>query len=161
MASNPAIYSAVLCTPVAMIGVQCDGESLLRVDFLPETTPERPLCNPVAKNAARQLERYFRDPQWRFRLPIRLLGTPFQQKSLWRALGEIDAGQFETYGSLARWLSTGARAAGQACRQNPVPIIVPCHRITGARGLGGYAGDLQGGKLSIKAWTLRHEGVYL
>ena len=51
------------------------------------------------------------------------------------------------------------RAVGQACRANPCPIVVPCHRVVAVKGLGGFAGDRDGRKLAIKRWLLRHEGV--
>jgi methylated-DNA-[protein]-cysteine S-methyltransferase len=89
-------------------------------------------------------------------------GTPFQQK-VWRALTHIPAGQVMTYGSLARELNTSARAVGNACRKNPIPMIVPCHRVVAANDVGGFAGDTekkQKGKLNflqIKRWLLAHE----
>ena len=53
---------------------------------------------------------------------------------------------------------TGARAVGNACRRNPVPVVIPCHRVVSARGIGGYAGDTGGNLLRIKSWLLQHEG---
>lgn len=102
---------------------------------------------------------YFDDPRHRFTTPVATgLGTPFQQR-LWRALREIPAGQVRRYGELALELGSGARAVGGGCRVNPLPLVVPCHRVLARQGMGGYAGATDGPLLEIKRWLLRHEGV--
>jgi methylated-DNA-[protein]-cysteine S-methyltransferase len=106
---------------------------------------------------AQQLEAYFQDPGHVFDLPIRPAGTAFQQQG-WQALRRIPPGSVLTYGELAAVLGSGARAVGGACRANPCPIVVPCHRVVAKGGLGGFAGASAGGSLAIKAWLLRHEG---
>jgi methylated-DNA-[protein]-cysteine S-methyltransferase len=91
-------------------------------------------------------------------------GTVFQQR-VWRALCEIPMGETRTYGELAKALGSAPRAVGQACRRNPTPILVPCHRVISVSGLGGYDGVGEGAeddiKLQHKRWLLRHEGVRL
>ena len=82
---------------------------------------------------------------------------PFQQR-LWRHLSDVPAGTTDTYGHLAQHLNSGAQAIGQACRRNPVPVIVPCHRIVSRQGMGGYAGEVEGEKMQIKKALLAHEG---
>ncbi|MCP4042152.1 MAG: MGMT family protein, partial [Gammaproteobacteria bacterium] len=83
-------------------------------------------------------------------------GTDHQLR-VWNALGEIPPGETMTYGELARHLGSGPRAVGNACRSNPVPIVVPCHRVVSATGLGGFMGDTAGEPMAIKSWLLRHE----
>lgn len=119
-------------------------------------------CNGEAAPGAivRQLTDYFRDPSTTFDLPLALIGTRFQCK-VWTLLRTIPAGTTRTYGDLARELGSAARAVGQACRANPCPIVVPCHRVVAARGLGGFAGETSGPGLSVKRWLLEHEGVTL
>jgi methylated-DNA-[protein]-cysteine S-methyltransferase len=73
-------------------------------------------------------------------------------------LRSIPPGRTRTYGELASKLGTSARAVGGACRANPCPVVVPCHRVVAANGLGGFAGDTSGRKLEVKRWLLRHEG---
>nr|WP_242469665.1 methylated-DNA--[protein]-cysteine S-methyltransferase [Rhabdochromatium marinum] len=112
-----------------------------------------------------ELQAYFRDARHVFALQVAVTGTAFQQR-VWQRLRQIPPGQLCTYGALAAELSTSARALGQACRANPCPIVVPCHRVVAKTGLGGFAGathrDLsQRAKLDMKAWLLRHEGVAL
>lgn len=87
-------------------------------------------------------------------------GTSFQ-KSVWYELSKIPLGETRTYGDIAKKLNSSARAVGNACRKNPIAIIVPCHRVVSAKGLGGYAGKTEGKQLNIKRWLLQHEGVQL
>ena len=112
-----------------------------------------------------ELESYFNNPGFQFSLPCDIqLGTPFQQR-VWQALTEIPSGKVKTYGELAKELKSSARAVGNACRRNLFPLIVPCHRVISASGIGGYAGDTldnQKGQidfLQIKQWLLAHEAV--
>jgi methylated-DNA-[protein]-cysteine S-methyltransferase len=89
---------------------------------------------------------------------VTVAGTPFQRR-VWEAMRAIPPGRTRTYGDLAAELGTSPRAIGGACRANPCPIVVPCHRVVGATGLGGFAGDTSGHKVEVKRWLLRHEGV--
>lgn len=84
-------------------------------------------------------------------------GTPYQQK-VWQALQRIPVSEVRTYGELARELGSGARAVAQACRANPWPVLIPCHRVVSTTGLGGYMGKVDGPELEIKRWLLHHEG---
>lgn len=72
-------------------------------------------------------------------LPLNPAGTPFQRR-VWAAMQAIPRGRTRRYGDLARELGSSARAVGTACGANPIPIIIPCHRVTGASSLGGYSG---------------------
>ncbi|WP_235602990.1 methylated-DNA--[protein]-cysteine S-methyltransferase [Piscirickettsia litoralis] len=72
---------------------------------------------------------------------------------------EIPRGQTLTYGELAKKLQTGPRAIGAACRTNPIPVIIPCHRIVSKQGMGGFHGKTSGKFLTIKEWLLQHEGA--
>lgn len=103
------------------------------------------------------IEGYLDDALSGFDIAIELEGTAFQHRT-WSELRTIPAGKTLTYGQLAQRLGSGARAVGNACRANPCPLVVPCHRVVAAKGLGGFAGARSGGKLEIKRWLLRHEG---
>ena len=110
------------------------------------------------REAARQLNAYFDDRLTRFDLPLKPHGTPFQF-SVWKAMRRIPFGQTRSYGELARTVRNGARAVGMACARNPIPIIVPCHRVTAASGaLGGFSG---GDGLATKLALLRLERAIL
>lgn len=82
-------------------------------------------------------------------LPISLIGAPFSMR-VWQALKQIPSGTTKTYGQIAHELGSCAQAVGQACKRNPLPIIVPCHRVVAAKGTGGYAGQTQGRLMQIK-----------
>ena len=113
----------------------------------------------VLADAAAQLEAYFDGAHVTFDLPFELNGTDFQRRC-WLALASIPYGQTVSYGEQARRLGLGsdaARAVGAANGQNPLPIVLPCHRVIGADGsLTGF-----GGGLETKRFLLEHEGALL
>ncbi len=102
--------------------------------------------------------RWLRDAGSPLALPLTPPGSDFQSR-VRAALLAIPPGEVRSYGELARQLGSSARAVGGACRRNPVPILVPCHRVVGAAGPGGYGGHTGGAALRRKLWLLRHEGV--
>ena len=115
--------------------------------------------SPVLSEAIRQLEAYFDGDLLTFDLPLELHGTEFQRRC-WLALGSIPYGETVSYGEQARRLGLGtdaARAVGAANGRNPLPIVLPCHRLIGADGsLTGF-----GGGLHMKRFLLEHEGALL
>ena len=114
--------------------------------------------NPVLKEAIRQLDRYFNRKLRRFELPLAARGTDYQ-KRVWAMMRDIPFGETATYGGMAMALGSGPRAVGMACGRNPIPIIVPCHRVLGA---GGKEGGFSGGRgLPTKRQLLAIEGVVL
>lgn len=151
-------YQAIIATPLGRVAIRMAGDAVSALDYLPADTPEQPPTNAATQGVIEQLEAYFRDSHSSFGVPLAPVGTAFQRK-VWEALQAIPSGTVLTYGELARQLDTAARAIGGACRSNPVPILIPCHRVVGRQGLGGYAGEVTGDPLAIKRWLLRHEGV--
>lgn len=147
---------ALIETPMGTVGVTVEDGLLTAVDLEPEALESG--CGDLPAAVLDQVAGYFADGSKGFDLPLEPAGTAFQQ-SVWRALQTIPAGETVTYGQLARRLGTSARAVGGACRANPCPIVVPCHRVVARNGLGGFAGDTSGRKLAVKRWLLRHEGV--
>ena len=95
------------------------------------------------KKVLQQLIDYFSSAVSLKTIPVSLTGTVFQ-KSVWRELRKIPLGETRTYGEIAKKLNSSPRAVGNACRKNPVPIIVPCHRVVSAKGIGGFAGKING-----------------
>ncbi|MGB0722367.1 MAG: methylated-DNA--[protein]-cysteine S-methyltransferase [Gammaproteobacteria bacterium] len=113
--------------------------------------------SPLIREIAAQVSAYFRDPGFRFDLPLEDAPTGFQGR-LRDALIGIEPGTVRTYGALARELGSSARAIGGGCRSNPVPLVVPCHRVVSASGVGGFMGRTDGPPLGRKRRLLRHEG---
>jgi methylated-DNA-[protein]-cysteine S-methyltransferase len=149
---------AVLDTPIGPLGVVASDTGVREVLFNARTMrPEG--SSAVLDEATRQLEAYFSGELLSFELPLELEGTAFQ-RGCWLALAAIPYGQTVSYGEQARRLGLGpdaARAVGAANGQNPVPIVLPCHRVIGADGsLTGF-----GGGLDVKRYLLEHEGALL
>lgn len=155
---KPCSYEAVVPLPVEswQLGIRTDGHAVIEVDFIDAQDIECIATNALAIEVARQLQSYFQNPKWRFSLPLNLNGTPFQQR-VWAALQKLPSGETRSYGELARGLGSAARAVGGACRSNPIAIIIPCHRVVAAHGLGGFSGAVAGRKLLLKQWLLEHE----
>ena len=142
--------------PFGRVGILADADGVSGIGLVSRKTAIADADNAVARQACVELRKYARDPSFRFTLPLNVQGTAFQ-KQVWRALVSITPGRPETYGSLARKLKTSARAVGGACRENPVPVIVPCHRVVAANGNGGFMGQRSGLATAMKAWLLNHE----
>lgn len=153
---SDAGFDAVVTAPGFALGVRIDGDAIAEIEFLPPTTPARAPVDELARRACRQLEAYLGDPAAPFDLPLQPRGTPFQRR-VWQAIRAIPRGETATYGALAQQLNSAPRAIGQACGANPYPVVVPCHRVVGAAGLGGFAHARAGLLLEVKRWLLTHE----
>ena len=150
-------YSAVCSTPWgARLGIRDDGLHVASIDFLPATTSLIAAGTPLARRAEAELAAYFANPAHRFDLPIQGKGTGFQSR-VWQAIAAIPVGQTRRYGELAAELGSVARAVGQACGNNPLPIVIPCHRVVAAGGLGGFDHRTDRDHLDMKRWLLAHE----
>src|SRR3954469_6003502 len=150
-------YAAVIEFPRMRVGIRIAGESVTGIMYLPPETVLQPPEGWLAERAVRQIERYRDDPDAAFDLPLAVEGTAFQ-RDVWRQISDIPRGRTRTYGELARRLGGEARAVGQACGDNPFPIVVPCHRVVAADGLGGFSHHLSGYLIEAKKWLLKHEG---
>jgi len=155
MADRKKGYAAVIAAPFGRLGIHA-REALTSIDFVSNRIPLQPPRTPLARQVCAQLKAYFADPRTRFDLPLVPGGTQFQQRA-WRALQRIPSGTARTYGELARTLKSAPRAVGSACRANPIPIVVPCHRVVAANGPGGFMGATRGRAMDIKRWLLEHE----
>jgi methylated-DNA-[protein]-cysteine S-methyltransferase len=151
-------FQARFKTPFALLGVRVDGEKVAEIVFLARDGEALSPCSRVAERACAQFERYLGDPEFRFDLPLARRGTPFQRR-VWARIAAIEAGRTRSYGEIARELDSAARAVGQACGANPLPLVVPCHRVLAAGGIGGFAHHRGGFHLSVKRWLLAHEGA--
>ena len=152
------LYQAKYPAPFAVLGVRTAGNLLIDIDYLPRGVATLSPLNPLAENVCRQIERYLDDPGYRFDLPFEFNGTAFQRR-VWQAICTIPSGRTLTYLDVARKLATAPRPVGGACGANRIPIVIPCHRVVGSTGLGGFMKARDGFPLDIKRWLLRHEGV--
>ena len=126
-----------LHSPVGDITVTEDEGAIVSLDW---GWAGRQTTTPLLDEAVRQLHAYFDGDTEGFSLPLAPAGTAFQQR-VWQSMAAIPYGATRTYGALAAGLGTGPRAVGAACGRNPIPIILPCHRVLGAGGrLHGYSG---------------------
>ena len=149
--------SRAVDTPIGTLGLTASERGLTSVRWSAKGLPDD--GSPLLDEAAAQLDAYFAGELIEFDLPFDLDGTEFQ-RSCWLALATIPYGQTVSYGEQARRLGLGpdaARAVGAANGQNPIPVILPCHRVIGADGsLTGFGGGLQ-----LKRFLLEHEGALL
>jgi methylated-DNA-[protein]-cysteine S-methyltransferase len=150
-------------SPIGPLLLGTDGEALIRIDMDVPSRPPRDLeswardagAGPLPE-VARQLDEYFDGRRRKFDLPIRFSGTEFQCRA-WKNLMEIPYGETRSYGEQAQRIGqpSATRAVGLANGRNPIPVVVPCHRVIGADGsLTGF-----GGGLERKRWLLIHEGA--
>ena len=144
-------------SPVGTLTAYSINAALAVLEWGRAPEPEKPPL-PLLVKARDQLIGYFDGKRTAFDLPLSPAGTPFQQQ-VWRAMCEIPYGETRTYGDLAQDLGSSARAVGTACGKNPIPIIIPCHRVVGANGR--LTGDSGGAGTETKAQLLRLEGISL
>ncbi|WP_138933152.1 methylated-DNA--[protein]-cysteine S-methyltransferase [Roseovarius arcticus] len=144
--------SASLTTPLGALCVTEEGGAITALAwhdaFMPDDTP-------LLRRALKQLAAYFAGELHQFDLPTRVNGTAFQRQ-VCEAIAAIPHGETRSYGDLAKALKAPAQAIGTGCGGNPIPIIIPCHRVLGTNGLGGFSGK---GGVETKVWLLRHEGA--
>ena len=153
-------WDAIIEFPKMKVAVAIREERVAGIRYLPLISESKDPESALAERAVRQLERYREDPDAKFDLPLLVEGSEFQRR-LWAALCEIPRGRTLTYGEMARTLGgadfESARAVGQACGDNRLPIVIPCHRVVAADGLGGFGHSTSGFLLEAKRWLLMHE----
>ena len=143
-------------TPVGRLKLITQDGALVRVAWTAETDRESESPDPLLDRLTAQLAAYFAGEAQEFSVPLRPAGSAFQL-AVWQAMCRIPSGQTATYGELAREVDGEPRAVGQACGANPIPIVIPCHRVLAAVGqLGGYSGA---GGLETKRRLLELEGA--
>lgn len=150
------MFDVTVDFPKMKVAVLTREDRVVEIRYLPLSSPSVPSRNALAEKAARQLEQYREDPDTVFDLPLVIEGSPFQ-KSVWQAMCAIPRGKTRTYGDIAKELGGEARVVGQACGDNRLPIVIPCHRVVAAGGIGGFAHSTGGYLLEAKRWLLLHE----
>lgn len=150
------MYDAIINSPIGNLGILTHDQKIRAIRFLPETADLIPPISAVAKEAVQQLQQYFAKKRTNFDLPLQSIGTDYQLL-VWERVKQIPVGETLTYSDLAHQICSGPRAVGNACRVNPIPVIIPCHRIVAKNHSGGYAGNMDGRIFAIKTWLLDHE----
>ncbi len=160
--ATPAAGLLTIDSPLGRIALRSEGRAVTRVEIAVQGTlstdgmPDEP--TPVLVKAAKELAEYFAGRRRAFAVPVTVAGTPFQQ-AIWNQLTEIPFGSVRGYGELGRATgrATAGRAVGGAVGANPVPLLIPCHRVlaSDARITGYSAGD----GIPTKIWLLDHEGI--
>lgn len=158
--AGSSIFSAILLAPFGAVGIRTEPGAVRELTYLPKHFQEKAATDALAERVMRQVERYLVEPDFRFDLPLMTVGTEFQRR-VWQTISAIPRGEVRTYGQVAKMIRSAPRAVGQACGANWYPLIIPCHRVTGSGGIGGFANhdDETGFHLGVKRWLLAHEGV--
>ena len=140
-----------IATPTGPLTITESGGAITAVSWSGDGRDSTDLL----RRAERQLDAYFHGQLKEFDLPLTVSGSDLQ-RAVCDAMREIPFGETRTYGELARRLGVPAQAIGQACGGNPIPVIIPCHRVLGATSLGGFSG---GTGIETKVALLKHEGA--
>jgi methylated-DNA-[protein]-cysteine S-methyltransferase len=139
-------------TPVGKLTIREENGAIVAIGWH-DGGDDRP--TPLLTEAVRQLQAYFRGEISAFDLPLKPSGTAFDQK-VWQAMRDIPPGETRSYADLAHAVGSAPRAIGRACGRNPIPIVIPCHRVLSRGGIGGYSG---GEGLPTKRRLLALEGA--
>jgi O-6-methylguanine DNA methyltransferase len=148
--TRPDSLKQSLQTPLGPVTLTETGGVIIALDWT--NSPATP--SPLLAEAILQLQAYFDRRLTRFDLPLDF-GTGFAEQ-VRRAMSAIPYGETRHYGDLAREIGAPAQAIGQACGANPLPILIPCHRVLAAKGLGGFSAK---GGVESKVFLLRLEGA--
>ncbi|MEW2912693.1 methylated-DNA--[protein]-cysteine S-methyltransferase [Leisingera sp. JC11] len=145
------MISASLETPVGPLSVAERDGAIVRLDWTAEASGQSALLS----QALEQLRAYFAGELTAFDLPLQVGGSDFQ-RAVCDAMLAIPFGETRTYGEIAKDLGAPPQPVGNACGGNPIPVIIPCHRVLSASGLGGFSGK---GGVETKVALLKHEGA--
>ncbi len=151
---------AIIKTPIAKFGIYSKGNVLIKAEWvLGGDGPRQPDTEFLA-NVQQQISRFWKAPLLFSSIAMLRPDTAHRIKVL-EALCRIPAGETRTYANLAEVLESSPRAVGGACRNNPFPLLIPCHRVVSASGLGGYAGETEGELTGIKQKLLAYEAAQI
>ncbi len=145
-------FHGAVDTPVGRLVLTQQNQAIIRVGWSNQKADH---ATPLLEDAIDQINQYFAGQRKQFQIPLDYQCGEFQ-KSACEQMDQIAYGETLTYGELAKLLNTSAQAVGNACGGNPFPLIIPCHRVLGSKGLGGYSGN---GGIETKLELLKHEAT--
>lgn len=153
--------NALIATPFGTVSI-AEYQGQLAIELLDAGASEtvrvmQQSASLLVQQACQQVLDYLQNASSSFSFPASANGTLFQQR-VWQAIAQIPCGQTRTYGQLAKQIGSGSRAVANACGANPMPLVIPCHRVVAQNGIGGFMQGKAHG-LRIKQWLLQHEGV--
>lgn len=150
----------VTVTPIGKLAIKYASDFILEVYQVATQTRASSAKDLFAKEIQKQLQAYFTGDLQKIEIPFVFeKGTDFQVR-VWDQIRKIPFGDTQTYGEIAKKIKSGPRAVGNACRRNKLLLVVPCHRVVSATGLGGFMGDADGSLVRRKQWLLNHEKEY-
>ena len=154
--TSTSVAASEIDTPTGRVRAVSDGTAIVRISWIaPGTNLGPPEQDAVSRETAAQLQAYFAGKLTVFDLPLRFRSGSAFERAIWQAMLDIPWGETRSYGDLAALSGGVARAVGGACGRNPIPIVVPCHRVVGAGGrLTGFSG---GEGVATKQWLLDFE----
>ena len=139
----------VFSSPLGMLEITEEDGALVSILFVSSSTPPTPHSTPLLSKAKKEMEEYFRGERSSFTLPLSPKGTPFQKK-VWEITSTIGYGETKSYGEIAEIMDSKAyRAIGSALGANPLPIVIPCHRVKAKASIGGYSGGLDNKRILL------------
>ncbi len=151
-------FDAVVKVPFGGIGIRTHEGAISEAVYLPRSIKPRAGKTPLAREAAKQINAYFKDASFSFDLPLADKGSEFQ-RAVWSVICAIPSGHTLSYGDVARRIRSAPRAVGQACGANWYSLLIPCHRVLAANGIGGFGSGDGGFHMNVKRWLLAYEGV--
>lgn len=157
MNKNVIEFQFILPTPVGKLGLLVEKDKVCNLSYVDDNCEIKIPKSGLAYDTYQQLNEYFSQKREKFDVPLSPAGTDYQ-KRVWERLLKITYGESFTYGDIANELASGPRAVGNACRWNPILIIVPCHRVVSKTDIGGYAGKVAGETIKRKILLLEMEG---
>ena len=155
MKPSPNAYDVLISAPFGWVGIRTRDGLISEITLIPPELAVQAKTAEAASPAVAQIQAYLNNPNTTLTFQYLSLGTPYQQR-VWQAISQIPCGETRTYTELAQQIGSGPRAVANACGANPLPLLVPCHRVVAKNGLGGFMQGVEGG-MEIKQWLLAHE----
>ena len=149
-------FDYILPSPIGHLGLNISTKGIQRLFYIKTKQDSHIPTTGFGAVVHQQIMEYFELQRTSFDLPLDIQGTAYQHR-VWNEVARISYGEALTYGEIAKAINSGPRAVGNACRHNPIPIIIPCHRVVKKGGIGGYCGSVVGRQIQQKDWLLRHE----